>query len=171
MSQRRALVVTGLLMLLFVSGLVVSSVQAEELKGPAPDFTLKQRGTGNNVRLADLRGEVVMINFWASWCGPCRQEMPFIEDIYQRYKDLGFTVLGVNVDNDPKLADKLLKDIQVNFPILLDTENKLSEIYSVDAMPSTVMVDRNGNMRFLHRGYKPGYELKYEEQIKKLVRE
>jgi thiol-disulfide isomerase/thioredoxin len=170
MSQRRALLATGLLMLLFISGVVVSTVQAEELKGPAPDFTLKNR-LGGNVRLADLRGEVVMINFWASWCGPCRQEMPLIEDIYKRYKDLGFTVLGVNVDNDPKLADKLLKDITVSFPVLLDSENKLSEIYQVDAMPSTVMVDRNGNMRFLHRGYKPGYEAKYEEQIKKLVRE
>jgi thiol-disulfide isomerase/thioredoxin len=170
MSQRRALVATALLLLLFISGVVVSSVQAEELTGPAPDFTLKNRA-GGNVRLADLRGEVVMINFWASWCGPCRQEMPLIEDIYKRYKDLGFTVLGVNVDNDPKLADKLLKDITVSFPVLLDSENKLSEIYKVDAMPSTVMVDRNGNMRFLHRGYKPGFEAKYEEQIKKLVRE
>ncbi|HEX4910536.1 MAG: TlpA family protein disulfide reductase [Pseudomonadota bacterium] len=170
MSQRRALLATGLLLLLFISGVVVSSVQAEERKGPAPDFTLKNRA-GGNVRLADLRGEVVMINFWASWCGPCRQEMPLIEDIYQRYKDLGFTVLGVNVDNDPKLADKLLKDVPVSFPVLLDTENKLSEIYQVDAMPSTIMVDRNGNMRYLHRGYKPGYELKYEEQIKTLVRE
>ncbi len=170
MKERRAIVATVLLMLLFVGGLAVSAVQAEELKGPAPDFTLKNRA-GGNVRLADLRGDVVMINFWASWCGPCRQEMPLIEDIYNRYKDLGFTVLGVNVDNDPKLADKLLKDVPVSFPVLLDSENRLSEIYKVDAMPSTVMVDRNGNMRFLHRGYKPGYEAKYEEQIKLLVRE
>jgi len=170
MKHRRALAATALLLLLFISGVVVSSVQAEEMKGPAPDFTLKNRA-GGNVRLADLRGEVVMINFWASWCGPCRQEMPLIEDIYKRYKDLGFTVLGVNVDNDSKLADKLLSNISVSFPVLLDSENKLSEIYQVDAMPSTVMVDRNGNMRFLHRGFKPGYETKYEEQIKKLLRE
>ncbi|QGX38664.1 TlpA disulfide reductase family protein [Permianibacter aggregans] len=170
MSNRRAVIATSLLMLLFVSGLVVSSVQAKELSGPAKDFTLKVRG-GGNTRLADLRGEVVMINFWASWCGPCRQEMPLLEDMYQRYKDLGFTILGVNVDHDPALADKLLKDIKVSFPVLLDAKNEISRLYDIDAMPSTVMVDRNGNMRFLHRGYKPGYEVQYEEQIKQLVRE
>lgn len=170
MSNRRAIIATSLLMLLFISGLVVSSVQAKELSGPAKDFTLPNKA-GGNLRLADLRGEVVMINFWASWCGPCRQEMPLLENMYHQYKDLGFTILGVNVDHDPALADKLLRDIKVSFPVLLDAKNDISKLYDIDAMPSTVMVDRSGNMRFLHRGFKPGYEKQYEDQIKLLVRE
>ena len=67
-----------------------------------------------------------MINFWASWCGPCRQELPILNTLYKQYKDMGFVILGVNIDNDPALADKLLKDIKVDFPVLLDPENRIA---------------------------------------------
>ena len=70
---------------------------AEAINIPAPDFTLESR-SGENLRLEDHRGEVVMLNFWASWCGPCRQEMPLMDELYSQYKDLGFTILAVNVD-------------------------------------------------------------------------
>lgn len=142
----------------------------EALKGPAADFTLKNRA-GGNLRLADLRGTAVMINFWASWCGPCRQELPILNNLYKQYKDMGFVILGVNIDNDPALADKLLKDIKLDFPVLLDPENKIAESYKVDTMPSSVFIDRNGNARMLHRGYEPGREKQYEDMIRKLVRE
>ena len=137
---------------------------------PAANFTLKS-ATGSNVRLSEHRGQVVMINFWASWCGPCRQEFPHLDTLHQKYTDLGFTVFGVNVEQDRAMADKVLKDIPVTFPILFDSENQVSELYGVDAMPMTVLVDRNGDIRYLHRGYKPGYEEKYEEQIRALVKE
>lgn len=146
------------------------SATASELSGPAPDFTLASN-QGKNMRLAEMRGDVVMINFWASWCGPCRQEMPILEELYSRYSRAGFTILGVNVEPDPADADKILKDIKVSFPVLYDTESKVSQLYNVEAMPSTVLVDRDGNMRYLHRGYKPGYEDAYREQIKELIRE
>ena len=136
----------------------------------AKDFTLKSRD-GKNLRLAEMRGQVVMLNFWASWCGPCRQEMPILEQLNNKYKKLGFTVWGVNVDEDPALAEKLLKETNVTFPILLDSKSTVSELYGVDAMPTTVMVDRDGNVRFRHRSYKPGTEVEYENQIKALVKE
>lgn len=158
-----------LLVSVFVfSGATASA--ATELSGTAPDFTLPSN-QGQNMRLEELRGSVVLINFWASWCGPCRQEMPALEALYQRYNKAGFTILGVSVDDDSAEANKLLKEIPVSFPVLYDTESKVSELYSVQAMPSTIIVDRNGEMRYLHRGYKPGYEDEYRDQIRALIRE
>jgi len=145
-------------------------VGAGEVSGLAPDFTLKSN-SGKNVKLSELRGEVVMINFWASWCGPCRQEMPLLDTLYKQYKDYGFTLLGVNVDEQQEAADKLLKQVPVTFPVLYDASSSVVELYDVDAMPSTILVDRDGNMRYLHRGYKPGYEDHYDAQVKALVLE
>ncbi len=139
-------------------------------QGPAANFTLKS-GDGENIRLSEYRGQVVLINFWASWCGPCRQEMPHLDAIHRKYEPMGFTVFGVNVEQDRSMADKVLRDIPVSFPILYDDSNQVSELYGVDAMPATVLVDRNGEIRYMHRGYKPGYELEYEKQVKTLVRE
>lgn len=160
---RRIIVVGALLA-------TTSAWAAKAPEGPAPDFTLKSN-TGSNLRLGEQRGSVVLINFWASWCGPCRQEMPLLEDIYKKYNRLGFTIFGVNVDKDSSKADDILKDIPVSFPVLYDPEGKVSKAYDVDAMPTTIIVDRDGNMRFLHRGYKPGYEDDYVAQVKQLIRE
>ena len=143
---------------------------ADTVSGPAPDFTLKSR-TGENLKLSEYRGDVVMINFWASWCAPCRQEMPLLEELYKKYSDLGFTLLAVNVEEDSSKADDLLRDITVTFPVLFDNTNKVSKLYKVVAMPSTVVIDRDGNMRYLHRGYLPGYEVEYQKQVKELIRE
>lgn len=143
---------------------------SEKLSGKAANFTLKSR-SGKNTKLSELRGEVVMLNFWASWCGPCRKEMPLLEKIYKKYKRLGFTLLGVNVEENSRAAKNYLKDVKVSFPILFDTTNKTSKLYDVSAMPTTILIDRNGNKRFLHKGYKPGYENDYKKQIKKLLRE
>lgn len=138
--------------------------------GQAPDFALKGSG-GENIRLSELRGQVVLINFWASWCGPCRQEMPHLDELYQKYEPLGFTLLAVNVEQDRRKADKLLADVPVTFPVLFDDRNEVSKLYDVVAMPSTVLVDRDGNVRHVHHGYKPGYEQTYQEQIRSLIRE
>ncbi len=156
------------LMLSLAFGSALSS--AKEMNEPAPDFTLKSR-QGENLRLEDFRGQVVMLNFWASWCGPCRQEMPLMDAIYEQYKDLGFTVLAVNVDENREEAHRFLDKVPVSYPILYDPESEVSERYNVQAMPTTVMIGRDGNARFIHYGYKPGYEDEYEKQIRQLVRE
>jgi len=139
--------------------------------GPAPDFKLAARG-GRQVSLADFKGQVVMLNFWATWCGPCRQEMPLLESIHKKYSKLGFTMLGVNVEPDSKAAEAWLqKQMPVSFPILYDTDSKVSRLYKVAGMPSTVIVDRKGNVRVLHKGYKPGDENQYLNHIRTLIRE
>ena len=157
-----------------IKSLVVSGsclvAAASWAASPAPDFTLKS-STGENVRLAEQRGQVVMLNFWASWCGPCRQEMPLLDGIAKKYGKMGFALYGVNVEEDNTDAKKMLKDLGVSFPILFDTESKLSGLYSVDAMPTSVIIDKKGMVRYVDKGYKPGDENKYKEQIMELIRE
>ena len=137
---------------------------------PAPSFTLVARG-GQPVSLAQYKGQVVMINFWASWCGPCRQEMPLLESIYKKYNKMCFTLLGVNVEPNSATANDWLKATPVSFPILYDTDSKVSKLYDVAGMPSTVIIDRTGKLRVLHRGYKPGDENEYMDSIRSLIRE
>ena len=153
--------------MLFAAGQIQAASTAA---GPAPDFTLKSN-SGKNIKLSELRGQVVMINFWASWCGPCRQEMPLLDQLYQRYQPMGFTLLGVNVEEDSSAADKILKEIPVSFPVLYDNKSKVSESYQVQAMPSTFLIDRDGKLRYLHKGYRPGTEEDYQKQIRELIRE
>jgi peroxiredoxin len=135
-----------------------------------PDFTLAS-STGRNVRLKELRGQVVLINFWATWCGPCRQEMPLLNRLHERYHKTGFALLGVNIDDKSASAEIMARKLDVRFPLLFDTNKRVSRLYDVDAMPSTLIVDRDGKVRYVHRGFVPGVERKYEEQIRALLKE
>jgi thiol-disulfide isomerase/thioredoxin len=136
----------------------------------APAFSLASRA-GTPLALADLKGQVVMINFWASWCGPCRQEFPALDQIYAKYKPMGFTLVAINVESEKADAEKFLGATPVSFPILFDPDNKVSGSYGVSAMPTTFLVDRQGRVRWQHRAFKPGDEAKYIEQIRAILRE
>ena len=157
-------------LLLFALLIMSLPVAALELNKPAPDFTLKALD-GKNIKLSEMAGNVVLINFWASWCGPCREEMPLLNNLHNKYAPLGFAVFGVNVEEDVNGAQAFLRDYPVDFPVLLDSSNQVSKQYQVIAMPTTVMVDRDGRLRYLHKGYKTGDEAKYRQMVKKLVRE
>ncbi len=157
----------------FVMTMLVASLAwaAQTLSGPAPGFTLQARD-GEPVSLASLKGKVVMVNFWATWCVPCRQEMPHLQALYERYNSLGFELLAVNVEKDnAEGARKWLEETPVTFPVLFDPNNQVTKLYKVQTMPSTVMVARDGTMRFIHHGYKPGYEGEYQTQVRALLRE
>lgn len=157
----------ALLMGLFAAkGLATSGLAGQ----PAPDFALKS-AEGSNLRLSEYRGDVVLINFWATWCGPCRQEMPLLDDLYQRYERVGFRLLGVNIDDDSGRAMQMVQDLGVSFPVLFDEKKEVSRLYQVEAMPVTLLVDREGTIRHVHLGYQPGYEDKYLTQIRALLRE
>lgn len=163
--------VKSIIQVMMFSLLLVSNLSmADAIKGKAPNFTLKSVD-GSNQKLSEFRGQVVLLNFWASWCGPCRQEMPLLNDLHKKYKKLGFTVMGVNVEEDSRKARKIVKEVGIKFPVLFDTENTVSSLYEVSAMPSTVIIDRSGNMRYLHKGYKPGDMSAYKKWVKKLIRE
>ena len=156
---------------LLVTVFAATSLASSGLEGQvAPDFALKS-STGENLRLSEYRGNVVMINFWATWCGPCRQEMPLLDELYTRYERVGFSLLGVNIDDDSRRAMQMIEDLGVSFPVLFDARKEVSELYEVETMPVTVLVDREGNVRHVHHGYKPGYEDKYLDQVRSLLRE
>jgi thiol-disulfide isomerase/thioredoxin len=138
--------------------------------GPAPDFVLDSN-TGKPVKLSGYKGQVVMINFWATWCGPCREEMPLLESIYKQYRKQDFTLLSVNVEPDPKGATDWLKKTPVSFPVLYDVKSDVSNLYKVAVMPSSYFVDKKGNLRVVHRGYKAGDENEYMNSIRMLMRE
>jgi peroxiredoxin len=136
----------------------------------APDFTLRTLD-GQNMRLGEQRGRVVLVNFWATWCGPCRQEMPHLNKLYDKYKSSGFVLLGVNVDDDVQQAAGVASKLGVKFPVLPDSDKRVSRQYDLSAMPSTVLIDRDGKVRYLHRGYQSGYETTYDKQIRELLKE
>ena len=167
-SRLQAILRSALTLLLAVG--LAAPAAAVTIQDSAPDFTLKSL-EGSNLRLEEYRGQVVLINFWASWCGPCRQEMPLLDRLHQRYVDTGFAVLGVNVEGEEAPARELIDKIPVTFPVLIDEGQLVSELYKLEAMPSTVVVDRDGVVRYIHRGYKPGDEAKYVEVVKELIRE
>jgi peroxiredoxin len=136
----------------------------------APDFTLKTLG-GPNMRLQEQRGKVVLVNFWATWCGPCRKEIPHLNRIADKYKSSGLVLMGVNVDDDVRNASDVATKLKVSFPVLLDTDKRVSKLYDLNSMPSTMVIDRSGRVRYLHRGYQDGYEDQYEKQIRDLLKE
>jgi len=156
-----------------IFGLIAGTLMmcaAASPNGPAPNFTLDSRA-GKPLSLGQYKGQVVMLNFWASWCVPCKQEMPLLESIQKKYGKMGFTLIGVNVEPDSKAANAVLEKIPVSFPIVYDTQSKVSKLYDVSGMPSTVIIDRKGQVRMLHRGYKPGDENEYLNSIRALIRE
>ncbi len=165
--NRLTLVLLAALFGFISSGSIASSGLAGQA---APDFALKS-ATGDNLRLSEYRGEVVMINFWATWCGPCRQEMPHLEDLYNRYQRVGFNLLGVNIDDDSRRAMQMVRELGVTFPVLFDEKKEVSKLYSVEAMPVTLLLDRSGTVRHVHLGYQPGFEEKYLTEIRALLRE
>ena len=137
---------------------------------PAPDFTLRQLD-GPNLRLGEQRGRVVMVNFWATWCGPCRVELPHLARLHDKYHRAGFVLLGVNIDDDANAAKALASKLGLKFPVLFDSQKKVVAAYDLNAMPATVLIDRDGRVRYLHRGYKEGVEVLYEQQVRALLKE
>ncbi len=136
----------------------------------APDFTLRA-SNGKNLKLSELRGNVVMINFWATWCAPCRQEMPHLNRFHEQYHKAGFVLLGVNVDDQAASAEAMARELKIAFPVLFDADKQVSRRYDVDAMPSTVLIDRDGKVRQIFRGYRAGTEQRYEAAIRELIKQ
>jgi peroxiredoxin len=150
--------------------LLAGGVFAADANGPAPAFTLASLA-GPQAALSQYKGQVVMVNFWATWCGPCQQEMPLLDQMYKKYKPMGFTLIGISVDKTDAPVKDLMTRKPVSFPVLLDPANQVSKAYHVDEMPSSVIIDRKGEIRYIHRGYRPGDENEYQDRIRQLIKE
>ena len=119
------------------SKLVLHSLQTYGLEGNVPD----------------LKGHVVLMDFWASWCGPCAQSFPSLEAIHREFRDRGVIVLGVNVDEERELMDRFLEKHAVTFPVVRDASQKLVAEVNAEAMPTSLLIDASGRIRFRHSGF------------------
>lgn len=132
---------------------------------PAPDFALFDL-QGNEVRLSDLRGQVVLVNFWATWCGPCRLEMPAIEAEYQARKGQGLTVLAVDLDEPADDVAAFVEELGLSFTTLLDPGGRVFDLYRVRGYPTSFFVNRDGMVDRQHVGYMaPGQLATYLDQL------
>lgn len=148
-----------------------ASLGASQLLGqPASDFVLRSLG-GQNVRLSEHLGEVVILNFWATWCGPCRQEMPLLDEIYNKYRRAGLVVFSVNIDDEPDRATEMAQTLEVSYPVLFDQRKDVAKAFEVGMLPVTVLIDRAGLVRYVSNGYKSGYEKRYTETLRELLNE
>jgi peroxiredoxin len=155
---------------LLLAAMATAATAAVAPQSPAPDFTLRALA-GPNLKLAEQRGRVVLVNFWATWCGPCREELPQLAKLHDKYRAAGLVLLGVNVDDDPRKAAELVTRLGLRFPVLLDTDKQVSRRYDMSAMPATVLIDRDGVVRSIHRGYRAGFEQRYDAEIRELLKE
>lgn len=124
--------------------------------------------TGNaadTLNLSDYRGKVVVLDFWASWCVPCRRSFPWMNEMQQKYADDGLVVIAVNLDNEAADAQKFLQQYPAKFTISYDHERQLVREYAVEAMPSSFLIDRDGSIIERHLGFKSGKTDEYEAAI------
>lgn len=160
--------------ILFLLALISGGIlQAAFINDPAPSFTLKGLD-GKETKLTELQGEVVFINFWASWCPPCKKEFPELNELANEYKGLGLKVLGINLDKSVSRVEAFLKKVNLkptNMTLLLDPEAKVVANYVARSMPSSFILDRKGVIRFVHFGYGEKDPIKWREEIDSLLSE
>ena len=144
---------------------------ARALGEVAPDFTLRDMDN-QSVSLSSLKGKVVLINFWATWCGPCQVEMPHLQKMYTELGAKGFTVLSVSADDarTASLVKPLIKKNGYTFPVLLDKETTVVAQYNpAKTLPYSVLLDREGKIAKVHQGYNPGDEVALKKEVEALL--
>jgi peroxiredoxin len=134
----------------------------------APEIALTDL-TGKKVDLASLAGKVVIIDFWATWCAPCREELPELEKFHQKYGSKGLAIVGVSVDKEAGGIKDFLGKLKVTFPVVHDAGHAVSGKYGPPRMPSSYIVDRKGIVRYVHGGYRAGDAAEFEKQIQELL--
>ena len=151
---------------------LASMTQAVEVGDPAPDFTLPAiEDSGTEITLSDLRGKVVYVDFWASWCAPCLLSLPLYNDIYNKYSDQGLEVVGINIDNPIEDGLDFLLDTPLDFKIPADPDGETSTLYDVYGMPTSFLIDRDGVVRMVHEGFRNGDIELIDEEIRSLLAE
>jgi len=164
-ATRSTLVIAALL------AVATAVVAATRLAGAeAPDFVLKSL-SGENLRLSEYRGEVVMLSFWASWCGDCRAQLEELGAMRARYEEAGVELLAVSLDQNRRQADELATGLGMSYPVLHDEGGEVGRLYDVSRMPVMVLIDRNGIIREVFEGFRRGNEQQYLERVQALLRE
>jgi peroxiredoxin len=136
----------------------------------APDFAL-HAAAGNNMRLSEHRGDVVVLSFWGSRCGQCRMQLAALNRSFKTYHSAGLQVFGVDVDDDQGGALEFARTQALGFPLLLDPGKAVARAYQVDNLPMTVLIDRSGSVRQVHRDFSSKFEAAYLQQLRVLLNE
>ena len=148
------------------------SVLAVEAGAPAPEVSgARLDAPSQSFTLSSLRGKVVYVDFWASWCVPCRLSMPTLDSLYRENGSRGFVVVGVNKDVSGDDAQKFMKKVPVTFALVADAQDAAAKAFDVKAMPSGYLVDRKGIVRKVHRGFTPETGAALREEIEALLKE
>jgi len=171
--MRRGVILWSCLLatLLAASGVCSLAAATYSLLGrSAPDFALRAVG-GPNVRLSEHRGDVVVVTFWSSRCAPCSTQLAALERSLRTFGAAGLKVFGVNVDDDQERARQFAAGQSVRFPLLLDPGKEVSRRYRVDNLPMTVLIDRNGSVRHVHRDYSGKADQLYLGELRTLLNE
>lgn len=149
---------------------LASSVSAQELIGhPAPDCALKTLADNHGLSLSQYRGQVVYLDFWASWCGPCAQSFPFMSELARDLRTKGLQVVGVNLDENLEDAHGFLESHPADITLVADMEGQCAQQFGVQAMPSSYLIDRQGVVRHIHMGFRPGEAQEFRALVEALL--
>jgi len=151
--------------------LLLASTASALTTGDAPPAIDMPDQAGNKVDLNELKGKVVVIDFWASWCGPCRQEMPVLEELHKKYAKQGLVLIGINIDTNSKKMNNFLKGTPASFRIVHDRKLTVAARYEPGTMQSSYFVGRDGKIRYVHEGFHKKDAAELEERIKALLAE
>ncbi|MDK2776273.1 MAG: TlpA family protein disulfide reductase [Pseudomonadota bacterium] len=165
--MRHLLTLTAIITGLLLSPLSLAAASGEK----APAFKLPLLTKTGNTALADYRGKVVYVDFWASWCGPCRKSLPLLNGLRNELKSQGFEVLAINLDEDIKAARSFLKEYPVSYPTLYDGAGKTPEAYGLRGMPTSYLIDRKGHIQAVHQGFKPSDIDKIKAEVNALLKQ
>jgi|HubBroStandDraft_1064217.scaffolds.fasta_scaffold37229_2 peroxiredoxin len=146
-TRRRRLAVVGLVLLAAAATVAARAADVSLIGHTAPDFALPAV-VGSNVRLSEYRGQAVIISFWSSRCSVCARQLALLDRLYSTYRSAGLVVLAVSVDDEPVHAEQYARAHTTSFPLLLDTTKAVSRAYAIDRLPSTVLIDRSGVVRY-----------------------
>jgi peroxiredoxin len=136
----------------------------------AADFDLPSLDAEERVSLSEFRGDVVYLSFWASWCIPCREEMPHLQSLWRNHRDQGFQVIGINVDEDPEEALAFAREYGIEFPLVRDVDREVSKQYRVAGYPSHFIVGRDGRVHFSALGFSEDDSLAVTQEVQTLLR-